>query len=81
MLSEAYARDIASRWNTRDARSGFVGYVTRFRVRTDFLRAYPIRDVGGSRYQEYWIPAEELEHFNRAIVGQIEVIAEYPGDR
>ena len=28
---------------------------------------------------EYWIPAEELADFNRNIVGQIEVIAEFTG--
>lgn len=80
VLSEQYARDIASRWNTRDERSGFVGYVTRFQVLTTFLADYPVRHVGGSRYEEYWIPAEQVENFNRAIVGKIEVIAEYHGD-
>ena len=28
-------------------------------------------------HQEYWIPAEQLEEFNRNIVGRIEVISEY----
>jgi hypothetical protein len=28
--------------------------------------------------REYWIPAEELDAFNQHIVGQIEVISEYP---
>ena len=51
----------------------------RFRVRTDFLRRYDVQVVGGSEHQEYWIPAEELEEFNRNIVGEIEVIAEYKG--
>lgn len=32
-----------------------------------------------SEHEEYWIPAEELEEFNRNIVGEIEVIAEYRG--
>ena len=77
VLSEEYARDFASKWNTRDERSGFVGYVTRFRVETAFLSAYPVRVVGSSQLTEYWIPAEELERFNRAIVGKIDVIAEY----
>jgi hypothetical protein len=79
VLSEQYARDIASKWNVRDERSGFVGYVTRFRVHTAFLSAYPVREVGGSSHTEYWIPAGELEQFNGAIVGKIEIIAEYRG--
>jgi hypothetical protein len=79
VLDEGYAHEIASEWNTRDERSGFVGYVTRFRMQAGFLAAYPIQVVGSSLHREYWIPAEDIEHFNRAIVGKIEVIAEYHG--
>jgi len=53
--------------------------VTRFQVRTEFLRRYEIKTVGSSIHQEYWIPAEDLLEFNRNIVGVIEVIAEYQG--
>jgi hypothetical protein len=35
VLNEAYATQIARDWNTKDSRSGFVGYVLRFRVRKD----------------------------------------------
>jgi hypothetical protein len=56
-----------------------VGYVTRFRVRNEYLQRYEIQTVGSSIHQEYWIPAEELEEFNRNIVGKIEVLAEYRG--
>jgi hypothetical protein len=77
VLNEAYATEIARDWNTRDAASGFVGYVTRFRVRSMFLVRYPVQTVGAARHQEYWIPASELADFNAAIVGSIEVIAEY----
>ena len=32
----------------------------------------------GSRlHREYWIPAEELDEFNRHIAGPIEVVATY----
>src|SRR5258707_12603151 len=74
VLNEAYAIQIARDWNARDGNSG---YVTRFQVRTDFLRRYEVHQVGSALYQEYWIPAEELEEFNRNIVGKIEVIAEF----
>lgn len=30
VLNEQYAAEIASRWNTKDIKSGFQGYVTRF---------------------------------------------------
>jgi hypothetical protein len=77
VLFEEYATQIAREWNTKDAASGYVGYVTRFRVRSDFLSKYPVQRVGNRKHQEYWIPAEDLDEFNRNIVGVIEVIAEF----
>jgi hypothetical protein len=74
VLSESYAIQIARDWNTKDAASGFVGYVMRFQVRAAFLSAYPVRKVGGSDALEYWIPAQDLDAFNGNIVGSIEVI-------
>jgi hypothetical protein len=78
VLNEEYATHIARDWNAKHNRDK-VGYVTRFRVRTEFLRRYDVQVVGGSGHREYWIPAEELEEFNRNIVGEIEVVAEYHG--
>lgn len=77
VLSEDYAIQIARDWNTKDAASDFVGYVTRFHVLADSLRAYAIQTVGSSSHQEYWIPAEELDTFNQNIVGNIEVVREF----
>ena len=76
VLNEEYARQVAERWNTRFNADG-VGYVTRFAVRSEYLKRYDVQTVGGSVHQEYWIPAEELAEFNANIVGEIEVIAEY----
>jgi hypothetical protein len=45
------------------------------------VKQFEIQVVGGSRHQELWIPAEELETFNRHIVGKIEVEAMYYGER
>ena len=77
VLNQEYAEQIARDWNIKDAASGYKGYVTRFRVRKDFLQKYEIQTVGSSVHQEYWIPAEDLNDFNKNIVGVIEVIAEY----
>jgi hypothetical protein len=77
VLTEAYAVEIARDWNTRDAASGYVGYVTRFAVEAEFLERYPVQVAGARRHQELWIPAEDLPIFNRHIVGMIDVIAEY----
>lgn len=78
VTSERYAIQIARDWNMKDATSGFVGYVTRFAVATEFLSRYEKKTVGAAGdHDEYWIPAEELVAFNDAIVGEIEVIVEF----
>ena len=75
VLTEEYARKIARDWNVPASGKG---YVTRFRVRGDFLERYDIHEAGGGEHLEYWIPAEELAEFNAAIIGEIEVVAEFP---
>jgi hypothetical protein len=75
VTNEQYALQIARDWNTKDEASGFIGYVLRFEVPSDFLRKYPVRTVGSSIHQEYWIPAEELDAFNDQIQGAIQSIA------
>jgi hypothetical protein len=77
VTTEAYATRIARDWNVRASGAGFV---TRFDVRRDFLDRYEVQLAGGSAHQEYWIPAEELDAFNDAIVGAIEVVAEFRAD-
>ena len=76
VLSEEYAAQIARDWNAKRG-AGRRGFVTRFRVRREFIQRYDVHTVGGSIHQEYWIPAEELPDFNRNIVGPIEVVAEF----
>jgi hypothetical protein len=76
-MHEAYAVQIARDWNVRD--SGAV-FVTRFEVDAAFAERYPIHTVGASVHTELWVPAGDLEAFNRHIVGVIELIAEYRGD-
>ena len=74
VLSEAYAVKIARDWNVP---SSGKGYVTRFRVRAAFLSRYRVEEAGGRDHREYWIPAEDLPAFNAAIVGEIEITAEF----
>ncbi len=75
VLSEDYAVKIARDWNVQ---ASGVGYVTRFRVLKSFLDRYPVQEAGGRAHLEYWIPAEEIEAFNAAIVGDIEVVRQFP---
>jgi hypothetical protein len=79
VLSRDYAEQIARDWNTKDPRSGYVGYVTEFRVRAVFLERYSVQTVGSSEHQEYWIPAEDLAEFNENIVGGIRVVEQFKG--
>lgn len=79
VLEEEYAVQIARDWNAKHNEDK-AGYVTRFHVENAFLANYEIQTVGGAVHREYWIPADQLDEFNRKIVGEIEVIAEFQGD-
>jgi hypothetical protein len=74
VTTEEYAIKIARDWNVR---ASGVGFVTRFRVRGDYLSQYNVQFAGGRAHQEYWIPAEDLAAFNDAIVGKIEIVQEF----
>jgi hypothetical protein len=81
VLNRDYAEQIARDWNTRDEQSGFIGYVTEFDVEAEYLSRFEPRKVGGANHLEYWIPAEELQEFNRHIQGTIQVIARFEGNK
>lgn len=74
VLNEQYAIMIARDWNVPASGSG---YVTRFAVDREFAHRYPVQQVGGRDILELWVPAEELDEFNRHIVGLIEVVHEF----
>ncbi|HUE72845.1 MAG TPA: hypothetical protein VMP01_18310 [Pirellulaceae bacterium] len=81
VLTQAYAEAIARNWNTRDPNSGYAGFVTRFEVADEFVRRYPVQTVGSREDQELWVPAEELDEFNRHMMGPISVVASFYGER
>lgn len=74
VLNEKYAREIAQKWNRKSADSGYAGYVTTFEIDDVYISNFEIQTVGASYHQEFWIPAEDLEVFNRHIIGKIKVI-------
>nr|WP_228556028.1 hypothetical protein [Catenulispora pinisilvae] len=76
VLTEQYATVIARDWNVPNSGSG---YVTRFHVATPTARRYWTRTAGGPEHLELWVPAAELDALNAAIVGEIEVVAEFSG--
>src|SRR5690242_11936720 len=75
VLTEEYAVKIARDWNVPASGSGFV---TRFQVKRNFIDRYDVQEAGGRSHLEYWIPAEDLDAFNAAIVGPIEVVRSFP---
>ena len=74
VMNEEYAIQISKDWNVP---AYGVGFVTRFSVKTDYLKKFNIENVGGEVHNELWVPAEELDEFKANIVGQIEVIQEF----
>lgn len=70
VMNEEYAIQIARDWNVSASGSGFV---TKFNVKTEYLTRFEIQNVGGEIHNELWVPAEELDEFNKNIIGLIEV--------
>jgi tetratricopeptide (TPR) repeat protein len=78
VLQLEYARQVASGWNAKSGQSA--GYVTQFKVDDHYIDQFEVHKVGGSQYQEYWIPEEDLEEFNKQIIGHIKVLEAHFGD-
>lgn len=78
VLQFEYARQIAQDWNTKTA--PYAGFVTRISVPDTYVQKFPVQTVGNRTHQELWVPAEELEDFNKHIVGKIEVEAAFYGE-
>src|SRR5688572_25932110 len=78
VLQLEYARQTASGWNTQNGE--FAGYVTQFKVEDEYIGQFEQHTVGGSQYKELWIPAEEVDEFNKQITGHIKVLEAYFGD-
>src|ERR1700722_10896626 len=75
VLTEEYAEKMARDWNVSAHGSG---YVTRFQVKQSFIRQYQVKEAGGRSHLEYWIPAEDVDAFNAAVVGLIEIVHSFP---
>ena len=78
VLQLEYARQTASNWNAQNGQ--FAGYVTQFKVEEQYISQFEQHTVGESEHEELWIPAEEVETFNKHIVGHIKVLEAHFGD-
>ena len=76
VTNQQYAEMIARDWNVK-YNDDHRGYVTRFDVRAEVASIYERQVVGGRECEELWVPAEELFAFNAAIIGKIEVVANF----
>jgi hypothetical protein len=80
VLNMEYAVQIARDWNTKDAASGHVGFVTRFEVRDEYVKRFEEHVVGRRDvHRELWVLSEQLPEFNSKIVGLISVEAAFYG--
>ena len=75
VLTREYAEQIARDWNTKT--EPYVGYVTEFEIDAAYIARFVVQKVGAGNHLEYWIPAEELENFNRHIKGEIRVVGKF----
>ena len=75
VTNEDYATQIARSWNTKF--DDKLGFVTRFKVTAEFLDGFERKIVGAQTHEEYWIPAEQLDAFNAAIIEKIEIIGRF----
>ena len=71
VLNHEYACEIAEKWNTKT--SDCKGYVTEFEVDDEYIKNFEVYTVSRKHHQEFCISAEELENFNRHIIGIIKV--------
>jgi hypothetical protein len=81
VLNKPYADQIAYEWNTKEKFSGYVGYVTRFEVDKEYLSRFEEQVVGAAKHAELWVPAEDLQEFNRHIQGGIRVVDAFFGSQ
>jgi hypothetical protein len=80
VLNQKYAEKIAGEWNTKDENSDFIGIITRFNVKDEYVNRFEKHIVGSSICEELWIPSEELDEFNKNIIGKIEIIKIFYGE-
>jgi hypothetical protein len=80
VLNRNYAEEIAGKWNISDDQSGHAGDVTEFEL-DDYAKQFAAQTVGGDAHQELWIPAEKLTEFNSHIVGHIQTVNAFFGEK
>ncbi len=76
VLNKEYAIEIAA-WNVK-WNDDHKGYVTKFEIDDKYVMQFEVHTVGKHYHKELWILAEELETFQKHMIGKIQVIGEFP---
>ena len=75
------ARRVAELSKTQDKKSGFAGFVIRFEVADNYVERLEARLAHRPEGAGFEIPQSELENLNRHLVGRIEIVRRYFGER
>lgn len=75
------AEKIARDWNTSDAVSGFVGFVTESDLPYSLVSRYQTHAVGTTSHRELRVPPGELDAFNAGLTEPIRVVGHFVGPR
>lgn len=81
VLNEAYAIDIATKWNLDDEASGYSGFVCAFDIPHSYFQQFEVENVGDAHHNEIWVPSEQLSEFNDKIQGQIRITKAFFGSK
>jgi hypothetical protein len=74
VLNIEYARQITIEWNLPAYGSGFI---VSFDVDDKFISKYTTKNVGCDIHDELWVPSEDLDEFNKNIIGVIKLIESF----
>lgn len=80
VLTRDYAEQITQQWNVPSASAGYAGFVTEFHLEAKYASKFKAQVVGPSTARELWVSAEELDTFNRHLVGTICLISAHYGE-
>lgn len=79
VLNKHDAHQIAKNRNTKDAQSGFAGFVTEWDMDKSCVNEFERQATGTAQKDHLWVPTEQLTCFNAQIQGAIRLVDVYYG--
>lgn len=74
VLNQEYATEITTQWNVP---TFGIGHVVQFEINDTYISNFKVQKVGLDHHLEFWIPSEELDNFNKNIIGAIQLISTF----